>query len=371
MKRRKKNNIELLRQEAPIPDIVEQKMEDAFRVIQSREASCETEPAPVRKAFVRRWPVAAAALALCIVTACAAAYTSWSQSLEGKLQITEGQKQMLEENHAWSVLNQPVKSEGVTVTAVECIADSYCAYITFKIKGYELPEGAAPVLKRMEATVEEADPKSLYLYGDFYQEETYDTKGYEILFENDSKDSGYVMDDGSLEYQMRILTMEKGALLGKQVHVALYGMGSRTGQSDPVYDNSGVWEFHWTLQGSANTTQAKLHQTLGDTGTTITCAEISPVSVKFTFERYGSSMWPRLFGFRTRDGSIYLNTAGAGMSRSEDYTKRKFTVINVSTRIMDASRVDALVFTDINYNYKKYDPDMHLYIVPIEGSVSD
>lgn len=370
VKRRKNNNIKILRQEAPIPEIVEQKIENAFLAIKNGEVSCGSESMTAHscKKPVRKWSFASvAAFVVCAATACAASYTNWSQSLEKGLRITQDQKQMLEESHAWSVLDQSVKSEGVTVTARQCILDSYCAYITFKIEGYNLPEGASPVIKRMNVVVGDYDPRGVYYYADFYRDSRNDWKEDGILLADADPGGSYRMEDGSLEYQMRILTMKKGALSGRPIHITLQGLGSRMGEEWPVYDNTGSWEFEWVLHGTTDTAQTVLYEKIGNTGATIIKAELSPISVRYTFDRGSSGIWPMLFGFRTKDGKLHLNTAGARMSRFDGHSNVRCTIIHVSRRILDAEQIDALVFTDVNYKFKMEDMDKHLYMVPIEG----
>ena len=175
------------------------------------------------------------------------------------------------------------------------------------------------------------------------------------------------MEDGSLEYQMRILTMKKGALSGRPIHITLQGLGSRMGEEWPVYDNTGSWEFEWVLHGTTDTAQTVLYEKIGNTGATIIKAELSPISVRYTFDRGSSGIWPMLFGFRTKDGKLHLNTAGARMSRFDGHSNVRCTIIHVSRRILDAEQIDALVFTDVNYKFKMEDMDKHLYMVPIEG----
>ena len=78
VKRRKNNNIKILRQEAPIPEIVEQKIGNAFLAIKNGEVSCGSESMTAHscKKPVRKWSFASvAAFVVCAATACAASYS--------------------------------------------------------------------------------------------------------------------------------------------------------------------------------------------------------------------------------------------------------------------------------------------------------
>lgn len=398
----KNKNIKILQGEVAIPDIVEQKTEDVFCAIQAGKISRGMPPEhmPARKMSGRKaWAAAAAvAFAMGTITAGAAVYTKWSRSLDSGLQATESMRQELEENHAWSAPNQSVTIKGITITAKECIVDNYNAYISFKIKGYDLPEGRNPWFFHTSAEVGGKSMTSFdtILNYSFYCGLITDANG-DYIYDDGTPYEGdpfnYIMDDGSLEYRMELTAKEKGFFLGKPIHVKLVGLGSVDGKSGILYATRDgkrwqreVWEFDWVLSGTAASTEIALHEPLGSTGAAVTGIEISPISLRVTYdfkyqeasETYYDAQAkkerqythvispPTCFGVRTKDGKWITQITGSGSGSWGDFTNT-FTETQMLNRIIDAKQIDALLFIDSGTDYKfvKDDPDKPVYIVPV------
>ena len=124
--------MDTLKKDVEIPDIVNERAEAAFkRVYEECEKGKTPQNAPdgngpkVKKIHTKRMTVlAAAVVTLCAVTA-GAAVIRWSHSLSQGLQASEEQMKALETSGMNKFVEQPCTSNGVTVTAVQSITDSY------------------------------------------------------------------------------------------------------------------------------------------------------------------------------------------------------------------------------------------------------
>ncbi|GEM_PF-6868614 len=165
-----------LQEPIPVPDILQKKLQDAFRQIRSDEAhssfaaaeadteegaetqsrkpeplsaiSEDTKPKEVsmhKKTFKRSFVLSlAATLATGAICAAAFAYRSWSQNILHGMKTDEETLTLLEEEGMLSVSGSSATCNGITISAEEMIVDPYYALVTLKIKGYYPPEGYQP-----------------------------------------------------------------------------------------------------------------------------------------------------------------------------------------------------------------------------------
>lgn len=165
-----------LQEPIPVPDILQKKLQDAFRQIRSDEAhsrfaaaeagteegaetqsrkpeplsaiSEDTKPKEVsmhKKTFKRSFVLSlAATLATGAICAAAFAYRSWSQNILHGMKTDEETLTLLEEEGMLSVSGSSATCNGITISAEEMIVDPYYALVTLKIKGYYPPEGHQP-----------------------------------------------------------------------------------------------------------------------------------------------------------------------------------------------------------------------------------
>ena len=165
--------------------------------------------------------IAAAAVVLLSCLTGAAVFTRWSRSAQAKYDPSQEVKEqaeksglsvMLEETNAAENPNEvlSVTDQGITITAVQTIVDNYRAEITFRIDGFQLPEGCTPGIWP-EITIDGRDDFYAMQTGQFYHgtmwndagEWVYVSTGEPVQYGDDEFQTAimdYVADDGSLEY---------------------------------------------------------------------------------------------------------------------------------------------------------------------------
>ena len=139
------------------------------------------------------------------------------------------------------------------------------------------------------------------------------------------------------------------------------------------------------LKGSDERKNFTLSEELGDSGATVTYAEISPISIAVTYQfaaeeiempavdQDGNAYMakdydepPMISGVRLKDGTYLTGLFGGGKSGWEDLKKGIYRSVISTNRIIDTSQVDALLFIK---SYPEQDVDLseeNLYIVQVE-----
>ncbi|MDO4306711.1 MAG: hypothetical protein Q4C77_07740 [Eubacteriales bacterium] len=403
-----KNTLDILQEDIIIPEIVQEKANDAFARIhleasgnteskqnsktgnfQSRRTSSGASGAKVTAISGRRKhrkkiiaTAFAAALAVCTVTAGAAVYMNWSSGLEKELRVTEEQKQAAETSGLADFPKMSVTNAGVTVTAQQSIVDNYYAYLSFKVEGYSVEPGIQPDFGSMNVLV---DGQSVTLGASFYDGLIFGDNGKAVLAdgspiplnEDGSLLLDYTQEDGSLEYRINLSANgEKGAFFGKPIHVEFKDLGYYTGKAEDIQTEvEGTWTFDWTLQGDDSIYTAECSEPLGDTGATIIGAEISPISIKAIYDfpreevtetgyneyeevvdgetRQVSEPFeythytepPVLRGVKLKDGTLLSNLyMGPGQMGYVDAESTQYVSMFAIDRILDVDEVQSLVF---------------------------
>lgn len=370
--------MDTLKKDVEIPDIVNERAEAAFkRVYEECEKGKTPQNAPdgngpkVKKIHTKRMTVlAAAVVTLCAVTA-GAAVIRWSHSLSQGLQASEEQMKALETSGMNKFVEQPCTSNGVTVTAVQSITDSYYTYIAFKVDGFELKEGDSPCFENINVTLD--GERDFGYSASFWDGTVSDNEGNVVnadgsklkIGENGNILLDYVLDDGSMEYQMILTngTDNPGYFIGKQLHVELENLGTAP-KADFSLRTEGKWTFDWTLGGADTTRVCETDYQLEDTGAAVKKLEISPISVVAeydfprqeiveecieengeisTFTRYAEP--PSVAGVKLKDGTVikylYGGPGGGGYDGAVGNTYRSK---EAADRIIDPDEVESVLF---------------------------
>ena len=174
----------------------------------------------------------------------AAVFTRWSRSAQTAYNPPQQVKEQAEKSGLSVMLEDKQKEvapgevlsatdQGITITAVQSIVDSYGADLFFRVEGFTLPEGRNPELfwDRDDVTIDGSTEFYSSMTGWFYDGTTrneagewvYASNGQPVEFGNDKYQSAiyqWVADDGSLEYQMNIRFQDNGeSYLGKEFSI--------------------------------------------------------------------------------------------------------------------------------------------------------
>ena len=390
---KKNDTIYTLQQNIEIPDIVTEKANMAFEQIRKDAGSSSdkivTYQKPVKKS--RKKYVAAALIATMTVGAVSAyaAYTNWSHGMKEELRISEEQQKNLEANGMAAFSDASVTDAGVTVTAQQSITDNYYTYLSFKVEGYSVEKGVQPDFETISVT---ADGQDVSWGGRFYDGMISGDDGMVVNADGSAPETeadgsmieNYVMDDGSLEYHMILKSHEKGFFTGKQLHVELENLGT-VAKAQYFPDIEGSWKLDMTLGGADTAKYIETNEKLGDTETIVTGVELSPVSMRVTYDfpkteprmeefedengEIQTIAWPAqppfAFGIRLKDGTV-MKYISAG-SESTGYTSeegQEYVVSFPLDRVIDPDQVEAVLFRE----YDEENGKQLTYEVPLKAN---
>ena len=291
---KKNDTIYTLQQNIEIPDIVTEKANMAFEQIRKDAAmqndKIVTYQKPTGKSK-KKYVLLALAATLAVGTATAyAAYTNWSHGMKEELRISDEQQKTLEENGMAAFSDASATDAGVTVTAQQSITDNYYTYLSFKVDGYSVEKGVQPDFETISVTVNGQD--DFNWGGSFYDGMVADENGIAVRADGSKLETeadgsiieNYVMDDGSLEYHMVLSkSSEKGFFIGKTLHVEFQNLGT-VEKTEYTSDIDGTWAMDMTLGGADVSRYTETTYELENTGATVTSVELSPVSIRVTYD---------------------------------------------------------------------------------------
>ena len=376
-----------LKQDTEIPDGVWMKYTEALSNLPDKHQERPSHIFSGRK----MWPVAAAAaLVIGTVSVSAAAYMQWSRGMEERFQVTAEQRQKLEDDQIASFVGQSVTQGNITVTAQQSIVDNYFAHLSFKIEGYEIEDGEEPGFSDIRIVVGNDADYTGGWSASFYDGLISGPNGKAIHADGTPMAEGekisYTMEDGSLEFQVEMMSDKEGVFLDQPIHVELKDLGIYGGKAEDVtVEAEGIWSFDWTLTGSDAMKKYEVNVPLGESGATVLQAELSPISISvstefpmqketqegtdengevFTYTTYKEP--PSFTGVRLKDGTIYTGISGGGICgyRTEDTDVYEVTV--AFERIIDVDQVESLLFIKSYPEGEQPLTEENLYVVPVK-----
>ena len=390
---KKNDTIYTLQQNIEIPDIVTEKANMAFEQIRKDAGSSSDKIVTYQKSVKksRKKYVIVALVATMTVGAVSAyaAYTNWSHGMKEELRISEEQQKNLEANGMAAFSDASVTDAGVTVTAQQSITDNYYTYLSFKVEGYSVEKGVQPDFETISVT---ADGQDVSWGGRFYDGMISGDDGMVVNADGTAPETeadgsmieNYVMDDGSLEYHMILKSHEKGFFTGKQLHVEFENLGT-VAKAQYFPDIEGNWILDMSLGGADTAKYIETNEKLGDTETIVTGVELSPVSMRVTYDfpkteprmeefedengEIQTIAWPAqppfAFGIRLKDGTV-MKYISAG-SESTGYTSeegQEYVVSFPLDRVIDPDQVEAVLFSE----YDEENGKQLTYEVPLKAN---
>lgn len=317
----------------------------------------------------------AATLIMGTMTA-AAVYTRWSTTAQTRYNPSQDVKEQAQKSGLSVMLEETkgkensdevlsVTDQGVTITAVQSIVDNYRAEITFRIEGFELPEGEEP-FAWPRVTVD--GNRGFYgsQTGGFYDGTTrndkgewvYASDGSPVKFDDTKPFSpailDYVADDGSLEYTHYISFLETdGRYFGKEIVFSFHSLDFQSDKKSLATEPQveGNWELKWTLTGTSDSISVTPNVKIGDSDVILLDAQIGQKSIRarYQVDDYWEG-WNELVtlpqavqGVRMKDGSEHR--CGASTSGFEDQDNMiYFTESDIYDAILDINQVESLIF---------------------------
>ena len=369
--------LDFLQSEVVIPDIVQDKANNAFSQIR-KEAQKSisdghmTSPSEISQdisddQYISEEPllhsqtllrhrhskkkllltILAATLALATISASAAVYHRWS----------ENQKKEVEQSQILSASNL-----GVTVALQQSMADSYYAFCSFQVDGYQPPENRQPAFQKITYSfegVEDTAGSRTISHGFAFW--------YDITKESDGTlSTNYLKSDGTLEYHINFFSRgDKDVFLDRTVHVEFQDLGYFTGKTGEIeVEVEGTWALEWNLP-QARTITVPLNQPLSDTGITLLEAEISPLSLRITYDS-PLIVWKSmpLTGVKLTDGTLLT-----GIAIKTDFSDRHETRFPIEP-LLDIDNVEGLLFMESYPENGAALTEENLYIVDLPSDSS-
>lgn len=330
----------------------------------------------------------------------AAAYTRWSTTAQFQYHPSEEVKKqaqqsglsvMLEETKGIENPNEvlSVTDQGITITAVQTIVDNYHADLTFRIEGFDLPEGRAPEVWPI-VTIDGNEDFYVSQGGSFFDGTTrnengewvYASNGQPVEFGNDEYESAildYSADDGSIEYTHYITFHEMdGRYLGKEIQVEFRYIAVQSadkfGENEETVEGS--WTLKWTLTGTSDSISISPNAEIGDSGVILLDAEIGQRTIRTRYQV--PELWEGwnelvelpegICGVHMKDGSEYrLLPSTTGF---EDMDRMIYFMQSAAfDGILDVSQVESLMF------FKGWERDANgkptvetFYYIPVAGN---
>lgn len=350
-----------------IGEIDDEKIAKAGRALGYTPAPARTARSRIRagKIFII---AAVVALIFSLGLTAYAVYSQWAKGLEERFHPTEEERTYAEDN---GLLANPeaesgadgivsATAGGVTITVQQTIADKYSALISLRIEGYSLPEGSFPSIGGFTLTVGGERPPAIS--GSFVGEQ--DENGNLI----------FCGEDGALEYDFSVRSgdYETNFFDGKEIRLSITGLG--TGDKlQHTPDIEETWELVWTMKAASEQKFTELNTEIGNTGTILKEAELSPLHLRVVYETDG--IWEgyktldlydvQPIGVRLKDGTVYQKIFwGGGAENYIDYDACLLESVCNSDQILNPDDVEALLFA-CDYPWGRELTEDEIYIVPL------
>ena len=295
-----------------------------------------------------------------------------------------------EDNQMSSFIGQPVTQGNVTVTAQQSIVDNHFAHLSFKVEGYQVKDGEQPGFSDITITVGDNEDYTGGWSASFYNGLISGPDGRAVHPDGtplkEDEEISYILEDGSMEFQVDMMSDVKGAFFDQPIHVELKNLGIYGGKAeDVIVEEEGDWSFDWTLQGNDEVKKYELNAPLGDSGATVIQAELSPISVFVSYdfpkqketetgtdengEEFIHTTFkdaPVFTGVRLKDGTVYTGISGAGINGYTAEDSDIYESLTALERVIDVDQVESLLFVKSYPDSRQPLTEENLYFVSVE-----
>ena len=398
-----REEIQVLKQDVVIPEVVQQKVEETLRsIINASNANIEEQTAATgmrRRTF--RMPRVAAVLAATLVfgtvSVAAGVYYRWNHGLEQTLHVAEEEKEIIEGTGVVdrSESNRTATCNGITVTVEQTLVDNYNAYAAFRVEGLVLnSETTEPSFDKYDIRLFENGKEIEYGYSSmgasFYNGwhigpdgTAWNEDGLRAI-DNPSLPEVYRQKDGSYILLMNIFHDERGAFLGKEIECSFKDLGTVAKASHET-TVEGEWTLRWQLKGTPDSETFQMKEALGDTGAIVTEIELSPISIRIDYnwprqrvEKSGEDAEagetvsygeyadpPHFMGVKTADGAIHLLIGGSGKLGYPEETGDLWQAVHALDEIILVEDVTDILFLKESWENGTVPTEENFYLVPV------
>lgn len=365
------NKKTILSEEIELSEIVLKKTNQAFEMIKQEDiVSMKKTRNRGRKMFKTQAAVAAGICILAVsgISAAAAVHHYWGRGMNGNIQASDEQQQVLTEKNIAKVYREEPDSpslavtiNGVTIEPDTVIADERFVYMAFRISGYSVADRTEPgfdMVNVYQGDQPEDESAWVNMSGTMYDGTVLDENGALVYedgtsvesYEDGSIISHYTDDNGNMEYIIQASAADKNdSLLGKTLHVAFKDLGTFSkGTFIPAVE--GVWNLELNLSDVSSTRNIKVGKQVEGTGFTMEDISISPISIQVNYsvseaptEKEDDLGIPEVKGVVLKDGTKISYLANPGRLGYTDNNKSNAYQIAGFARVVDVDEIAALI----------------------------
>lgn len=365
------NKKTILSEEIELSEIVLKKTNQAFEMIKQEDIVSMKKTHKRRKKMFKTQAAAAAGvciLAVSGISAAAAVHHYWGRGMNGNIQASDEQQQVLTEKNIAKVYREEPDSpspavtiNGVTIEPDTVIADERFVYMAFRISGYSVADRTEPgfdMVNVYQGDHPEDESAWVNMSGTMYDGIVLDENGASVYedgtsvesYEDGSVISHYTDDNGNMEYIIQASAADKNdSLLGKTLHVAFKDLGTFS-KAAFIPAVEGVWNFELNLSDVSSTRNIKVGKKVEGTGFTMEDISISPISIQVNYsvseaptEHEDDLGIPEVKGVVLKDGTRISYLANPGRLGYTDNNKSNAYQIAGFARVVDVDEIAALI----------------------------
>ncbi len=374
------NKKTILSEEIELSEIVLKKTNQAFEMIKQEDIVSMKKTHKRRKKMFKTQAAAAAGvciLAVSGISAAAAVHHYWGRGMNGNIQASDEQQQVLTEKNIAKVYREEPDSpslavtiNGVTIEPDTVIADERFVYMAFRISGYSVADRMEPgfdMVNVYQGDHPEDESAWVNMSGTMYDGIVLDENGASVYedgtsvesYEDGSVISHYTDDNGNMEYIIQASAADKNdSLLGKTLHVAFKDLGTFS-KATFIPAVEGVWNFELNLSDVSSTRNIKVGKKVEGTGFTMEDISISPISIQVNYsvseaptEHEDDLGIPEVKGVVLKDGTRISYLANPGRLGYTDNNKSNAYQIAGFARVVDVDEIAALIVLTSHENEK-------------------
>lgn len=365
------NKKTILSEEIELSEIVLKKTNQAFEMIKQEDIIyMKKTHSRGKKMFKTQAAVIAGVciFAVSSISAVAAIRHYWGRGMNGNIQASDEQQQVLTEKNIAKVYSEEpdgpslaVTNNGVTIEPDTVIVDERFVYMTFRISGYSVADRMEPgfdMVNVYQGDNPEDESAWVNMSGTMYDGIIPDENGTPVYedgtsmesYEDGSIISHYTDENGNMEYIIQASVADKNdSFLGKTIHVEFKDLGTVSkGAFIPAVD--GDWNFEINLPDVSLTQNIKVGQKVEGTGFTMEDIDISPISIKVNYsvsvapvEKEDNLGIPEVKGVVLKDGTRIPYLANPGRVGYTDNSKSNAYQIAGFARVVDVDEMAALI----------------------------
>ncbi len=365
------NKKPILSEEIELSEIVLKKTNQAFEMIKQEDIVCMKKThTRGKKMFKTQAAVIAGVciLAVSSISAVAAIHHYWGRGMNGNIQASDEQQQVLTEKNIAKVYSEEpdspslaVTNNGVTIEPDTVIVDERFVYMAFRISGYSVADRMEPGFEMVnvyQGDNPEDESAWVNMSGTMYDGIIPDENGVLVYedgtsiesYEDGSIISHYTDDNGNMEYIIQASVVDRNdSFLGKTIHVEFKNLGTIS-KGALITAVDGDWNFEINLSDVSSTQNIKVGQKVEGTGFMLEDINISPISIKVNYsvsaapvEKEDDLGIPEVKGVVLKDGTRIPYLINPGRVGYTDSDKSNAYQIAGFARVVDVDEMAALI----------------------------